>query len=127
MTVNKPMFWTGAILTGLVALFLAFDGISKVLRVEPVLKASQQLGQPANTIVPIGVVLLVCTLIYLVPQTAVLGAILLTAYLGGATAIQVRAGNGAFPIVFSIMTGVLAWAGLLLREPRLLWTILLRK
>jgi hypothetical protein len=121
------MFWTGAILTGVVVLFLAFDGISKVLRVQPVMKASQQLGQPANTIVPIGIVLLACTVIYVIPQTAVLGAILLTAYLGGATAMQVRAEGGTFPVVFSIMTGVLAWAGLLLREPRLLWTILMRQ
>ena len=71
--------------------------------------------------------LVACTAIYAIPQTAVLVAILLTGYLGGAVAIHVRAGSGAFPIVFSIAFGVLAWVGLILREPRLLWTILLRQ
>ena len=71
--------------------------------------------------------LLACTAIYSIPQTAVLGAILLTGYLGGATAIHVRAASGLFPIAFSIAMGVLAWAGLVLRDPRLLWTILLRQ
>jgi hypothetical protein len=75
--------------------------------------------------VGIGIVLLVCSAIYAVPQTAVLGAILLTAHLGGATAIHVRAGSGVFPIVFSIAFGVLVWVGIVLREPRL-WAILLR-
>jgi hypothetical protein len=77
--------------------------------------------------VGVKILLLACTAIYAIPQTAVLGAILLTAYLGGATAIQVRAGNGTFQVAFSIAFGVLVWVGLILREPRLFWTILLRQ
>jgi hypothetical protein len=108
-------------------LFLAFDGVSKLMKVAPVLEASEQLGIPVHTIVGIGIVLLGCTAIYAIPRTAVLGAILLTGYLGGATAIHVRAGSGAFPIVFAVAFGVLVWLGLVLREPRLLRTILQRQ
>ena len=127
MSTDPRMLWTGWIITGLVVLFLAFDGVTKVIGVAPVVEASEKLGVPSHMLLGIGIVLLACTAIYSVPQTAVLGAILLTGYLGGATAIQVRAGSGAFPIVFSIACGVLAWLGLVLREPRLLWTILLRQ
>lgn len=119
--------WAGRIITVLGVAFLAFDGVAKILKLAPVMKASEELGLPANMIVGIGIVLIACTAIYAVPQTAVLGAILLTAHLGGATAIHVRAGSGAFPVVFSIAFGVLVWVGLILREPRLLWTILLRQ
>jgi hypothetical protein len=121
------MFWTGAITTVLVVVFLVFDAVTKILEVAAVTKASEQLGLPLNTVVPIGVVLLACTAIYAVPRTAVLGAILLTGYLGGATAIHVRAGSGAFPTIFSLAMGILVWAGLVLREPRLIWTLLLRQ
>lgn len=119
--------WIGLGLTALVVLFLAFDGITKVIQVAPVVKATEQLGLPANSIVPLGLVLLVCTGIYAFPQTTVLGAILLTGYLGGATAIHVRAGSGGFPIGFSIGFGVLAWSGLVLREPRLISLLLIRQ
>ena len=124
---SKPMLWAGGIITSLVVLFLAFDGVTKIIRVAPVVEASEKLGLPPYTILGIGMVLLACTIIYAVPQTAVLGAILLTGYLGGAAAIHVRAGSGVFPVVFSIAFGVLAWVGLVLREPRLFWTILLRQ
>lgn len=124
---SPAMFWTGAIITGLTVLFLAFDGVTKVIRVAPVVEASEKLGVPSNAIVGIGIVLLACTTIYVIPQTAVLGAILLTGYLGGAAAIHVRASSGAFPVIFSIAFGVLVWVGLVLREPRLFWTIVLRQ
>jgi len=126
-SLSNVLLWTARIITGLVVLFLAFDGVAKIIKVAPVLEACEKLGIPPHTIVGIGVLLLVCTAIYSVPQTAVLGAILLTGYLGGAAAIHLRAGSGAFPIAFSITFGVLAWVGLVLREPRLLWTILLRQ
>lgn len=125
-TVSTVGLWAGWILTVLVVLFLTFDGVTKVIETAPVVKASEQLGLPPSTTVGIGILLLSCTVIYSIPQTAVLGAILLTAFLGGATAIHVRAGSGAFPVAFSISFGVLVWVGLILREPRLLWTILLR-
>lgn len=126
-TVSKAQVLTGGIITVLVVLFLAFDSVAKIIEAAPVVKASEQLGLPPNTTVGIGILLLVCTAIYAIPKTAVLGAILLTAYLGGATAIHVRAGNGVFPVVFAIVFGVLVWVGLVLREPRLLRIILLRE
>jgi hypothetical protein len=124
---SNGMLWTGGIITGLVVLFLVFDSVTKIIKVPPVVEASERLGVPLDSIRAIGIVLLACTAIYAIPQTAVIGAILLTGYLGGAAAIHVRAGSGAFPIAFSIAFGVLAWVGLVLREPRLLWTILLRQ
>ena len=119
--------WIARIVTGLVALFLAFDGIAKIVEAPQVVKASAGLGLPADTIVPIGILLLVCTTIYVIRRTAVLGAILLTGYLGGAVAIQIRAGGGAFPVIFSASFGVLAWIGLILREPRLLRLVVRRQ
>jgi DoxX-like family len=126
-TVSTAGLWAGGIVTVLVVAFLAFDAVAKIIKTAPVMKASEQLGLSPDTTVGIGIVLLACTAIYAVPQTAVLGAILLTAHLGGATAIHVRAGSGAFPVVFSIGFGLLVWVGLVLREPRLIWTILLRQ
>ncbi|HEX6964049.1 MAG TPA: DoxX family protein [Lacipirellula sp.] len=119
--------WAGAIITGLVVLFLTFDGVTKIIRVAPVVEATEQLGLPLSAIVGIGVLLLACTAAYAVPTTAVLGAVLLTGYLGGAAAIHLRAGSGAFPMAFSIGFGALVWAGLVLRKPRLFWTIVLRQ
>ena len=124
---SNGRLWAGGIITGLVVLFLAVDGAAKVIQVAPVVEASGKLGFSRDSILGIGIVLLACTTIYSIPPTAVLGAILLTGYLGGAAAIHVRAGSGAFPVAFSIAFAVLAWVGLVLREPRLCWTILLRR
>jgi hypothetical protein len=123
---SNGQLWAGGIITGLVVLFLVFDGVTKIIHVAPVVEASEKLGLSRDSLLGVGIVLLACATIYAIPQTAVLGAILLTGYLGGATAIQVRAGGGTFPVAFSIAFGVLVWVGLVLREPRLLWTILLR-
>ena len=126
-SLSSGAVWAGWIITGLVVLFLAFDGVTKMIHVAPVVEASEKLGVPQHTLFSIGFVLLACTAIYIIPPTAILGAILLTGYLGGAVAIHARAGSGVVPIIFSIAFGVLAWVGLVLREPRLLWTILLRQ
>jgi hypothetical protein len=126
-SLSTARLWTGIVLTGLVCLFLAFDGITKILKVSQVLKASEGLSLPSGTIVPIGWLLLACMVIHLIPKTAVLGALLLTGYLGGAVAIHLRAGAGAFPIVFSAAFGVLVWVGFALREPRLSGLIFLRQ
>jgi hypothetical protein len=117
--VSKGRLWTGRIISAVVVLFLLFDSITKVLKVRAVLEASAQLGYPANTIFTIGLILLVCTVFYVIPQTAVLGAILLTGYLGGAVAANLRIGNPMFNTLFPIIFGVLAWVGLYLRESRL--------
>ena len=116
---SKGRLWTGRIISALVVLFLLFDGVTKVMRVRAVLDASAQLGYPVSTIVGIGITLLVCTAFYVIPQTSVLGAILLTAYLGGAVATQVRVGNPMFETLFPIIFGALLWAGIFLREGRL--------
>ena len=126
-SVSKVMPWLGAGLTGLVVLFLAFDGITKVIRVTPVMEACQKMGIGPELAVGIGILLLACTTLYAVPKTAILGAILLTGYLGGAAATHVIARSGNFPIAFSIGFGVWVWAGLVLREPRLVRWILLRQ
>jgi hypothetical protein len=124
---SKGRLWTGRIISALVVLFLLFDGVTKVMRVKAVLDASAQLGYPVSTIVGIGITLLVCTAFYVIPQTSVLGAILLTAYLGGAVATQVRVGNPMFETLFPIIFGALLWAGIFLREGRLGALIPLRK
>jgi len=123
----KVMSWVGAGLTGLVVLFLAFDGITKVVRVTPVMEACQKMGIGPDMAVGIGILLLACTALYVTPKTAILGAILLTGYLGGAAATHVIARSGIGPIAFAIGFGVLVWAGLILREPRLVRWILLRQ
>jgi hypothetical protein len=102
-----------------VVLFLLFDSITKVMKVRAVIEASALLGYPENAIVTIGIILLVCTVFYIVPQTAVLGAILLTGYLGGAVAANLRIASPMFNTFFPIAFGVLAWIGIFLREPRL--------
>jgi uncharacterized membrane protein (UPF0182 family) len=114
--VSKAALWTGRIISGLVVLFLLFDGVTKLMRVEPVLKAAAQLGLSVTQIVGIGILLLVCTAIYVIPRTSILGAVLLTGYLGGATAIQVHARNPMFETLFPVMFGVLVWAGIYLRD-----------
>lgn len=123
---SRLLPWLGAGLTTLVVAFLLFDAVTKVLRVRPVLEACEKLGIGPDLVVGIGVLLLACTALYVTPRTAVLGAILLTGYLGGGVATQLIHRAGAFPILFPIAFGALVWTGLLLREPRLLRLILLR-
>src|SRR5579863_658591 len=118
-TVSKGRFWTGRIISALVVLFLLFDSITKVMRVGAVMEASAQLGYPAKTIFTIGIILLVCTVFYIIPQTAVLGAILPTGYLGGAVAANLRIGTSMFNTLFPIVFAALAWTGIFLRESRL--------
>lgn len=117
----------GTTLIVLVVLFFAFDSITKILRVKPVMDACEKMNITPNMAVSIGILLLVCTAIYVVPRTAILGAILLTGYLGGAAAAHVLLRSGAFPTAFAIGFGVLVWAGLALREPRLVRWILLHQ
>lgn len=117
--VSKASLWTGRVISGLVVLFMLFDGISKVMKAQQVIDATVRIGFPVTTIVGIGITLLVCTVLYVIPNTSILGAILLTGYLGGATAAQVRAVSPVFETVFPIIFGVLVWLGVYLREPRL--------
>jgi hypothetical protein len=106
-------------MSGLAAIFLLWDGVMKLFKPVFVVEATVRLGYPESTIIGIGVILVVCTIIYIIPQTSVVGAILLTGYLGGAVATQVRAGGTLFTIVFPVIMGALVWGGLFLRENRL--------
>jgi DoxX-like family len=117
--VSNQMLWAGRILGALPVLFLLFDGIAKLFRPAPVVEATVQLGYPASVILPLGIVLTLCAIIYAIPRTAVLGAILLTGYLGGAVNTHVRVSGGWFPILFPVILGVLLWGGLYLTEQRL--------
>jgi hypothetical protein len=114
--VSKTNLWAGRIISTLVVLFLLFDAVAKLMKIAPVLQAFTQLGFSTSLAVPIGAVLLVCTILYVLPPTSILGALLLTAYLGGATVTHLRAGQ---PFYFPIIFGVLVWGGLYLREDRL--------
>jgi hypothetical protein len=83
-----------------------------------VVNTTVELGYPANVILPLGIVLTGSTILFLIPRTSVLGAILLTGYLGGAVATHVRVGAGVFPIVFPIVFGILLWGGLYFQDDR---------
>ena len=117
---SKSRLWTGRILRILTILFLLFDGIMKLVRPLPVTQAMTQLGFPQNLSVPIGIILLLCTALYAIPSTSVLGAVLLTGYLGGAVVSQLRIGASLFgSTLFPIYFAVLMWASVYLLEPRL--------
>ena len=118
--ISAPSLWTGRILSGLVVVFLLFDGAIKLIQLDVVIETSRQLGIPADLAVTLGVLTLTCALLYAYPKTAVLGAVLLTGYLGGAIYVHVRAGSPLFShTLFGVYLGVMAWGGLWLRDERL--------
>ncbi len=122
--------WAGWAISGLVIAFLLMDSIMKLLALPVVIEASASLGwqADAHTARALGVVLLISTLIYAAPQTAVLGAILLTGYLGGAVAAHVRIGTPLFThVLFGVYIGALLWSGLFLRDARIRALLPLRK
>jgi hypothetical protein len=119
ISLSKGRIWTGRILTTLLVLFLVFDGVTKIIKERHVMAAAAQLGFPDYTMPLIGSILLICTLIYVIPRTAVLGAVLLTGYLGGAVVTQLRVGSPVFETVFPVIFGALAWIGLFLRRREL--------
>jgi hypothetical protein len=98
---------------------MLFDAVGKFMMPRQVVDAFARLGFPANLGPAIGIILLVVTILYAIPRTAVLGAILITGFLGGAVSIQMRAGSPLFETIFPILFGAIAWAGIYLREPRL--------
>ena len=117
---SRGAVWTGRVLSGLAVAFLIFDSAGKLLRMPPVVEGTAQLGYPGSVIVPLGVILLTCVLVYVVPRTAVLGAVLLTGYLGGAVATHVRVENPLLShALFPTYVAALLWVGLVLRDPRL--------
>jgi len=117
---TRFQLWTGRILSAVAVLFLLFDLTLHLARPPFVIEGTKQIGFPAATILPLGIIELVCLILYLVPRTAVLGAILWTGYLGGAVATHVRVSDPLFShILFPIYVALFLWGGLWLREPRL--------
>lgn len=116
--ISKGMLWTGRIMSAVPIGFLIMDGVMKLIKPAMVVDATVNLGYRENVILPLGIVLLAGTVLYAIPRTAVLGAIWLTGYLGGAVATHVRMGESVFSIVFPIIFGVLIWGGLFLRDAR---------
>ena len=128
--ISNAAMWTGRILSGLVVLFLLFDGAIKLIPISAVTETMEQLGYPASADVArgLGVLTLLCTVLYAVPRTSVLGAILLTGYLGGAMATHLRVGSPIFShLLFGFYLGLMVWGGLYLRDPRLRALIPLRR
>ena len=118
--ISKKQVWAGRIISAVPILFLLVDGIMKLVKPPIVVSGTVELGYTDSVIVPLGILLTACTLLYAIPRTSVLGAILLTGYLGGAVATQVRVGNPVFThILFPVYLGVLIWLGLYLRDERL--------
>lgn len=118
------MTWTqriGVSLSSLATLFFVVDATGKLLQIEPVLQGTQQLGWPVSAVVPLGILLLLGAVLHAVPRTAVLGAIYLTGFLGGAVATHYRVGSPlGTHVLFGVYVGVVMWAGLALRYPSLL-------
>lgn len=120
MASTKKMIWAGRAISTFVVLFLVLDSTMKLVRLPMVLDAFKQLGYSPDLSVTIGALLFLCVVIYVIPQTSVLGAILLTGYLGGAVATNLRVGTPLFSnILFPVYMGAMVWGGLYLREGRL--------
>jgi len=124
--ISQKTLWAGRIVSGLPALFLLVDGVMKLVKPAPVVEGTVRYGFSESVIIPLGILLTACTIIYVIPRTAVLGAILLTGYLGGAVVTHVRFGDPWFPILFPVCIGALVWGGLYLRDGRLRALIPLR-
>ena len=125
-TASRP--WAGYIVSGLPVLFLLMDAVGKLVRPAAVVEGTVSLGYPESVILPLGITLLVCTVLYIVPQTTMLGAILLTGYLGGAVATHVRLGNPLFThTLCPVYLGLFVWLGLYLRDTRIRGLVPLRK
>ena len=125
---SKARLWIGWILTVLPALMLLMGGIMDLMKPDFVVKTTVEMGYPEGVITGLGVVVLICVILYLIPNTAVLGAILLTGYLGGAVATHVRHGDPFFANVLApVYFAIVVWAGVYLREPRLSALVPFRK
>jgi hypothetical protein len=115
--VSQKVLWTGRILSALAVLMLLFSGTMKLIKPAPVIEGFARYGYPERLILLVGFLEIACTIVYAIPRTTVLGAILMTGYLGGATASNVRIGDPSY--VVTVFLGVLVWLGLYLRDQRL--------
>ena len=124
--ISRKSLWAGRIVSGIPILFLLMDSGMKLAKAKVAVDTTVQLGYSESVIFPLGLVSLICTCLYAIPRTSVLGAIMLTGYLGGAVATHVRVGAGLFPISFPFIIGGLIWLGLFLRDSHLRALIPLR-
>jgi DoxX-like family len=115
--VSRTMLWAGRTISALPVLLLVFSAVMKLMKPAPVVQGFARYGYPESQILVMGILELSCSVIYAIPRTSVLGAILLTGYLGGATATNVRVGDPSF--YATVTLGVLVWLGLYLRDARL--------
>jgi len=116
-TISKAALWSGRVLSALVVLFLLWDASMKIARLQIAVEGTVKLGYPENVVMPIGVILLICTILYAIPRTSALGAVLVTGYLGGAVATNVRASLPLAGYILSpVYVGILLWLGLYLRN-----------
>jgi hypothetical protein len=122
--ISKPALWTSYTMTVLPSLLLAFSAVTKLARLDMVVKGFAQSGIPDSHIIPLGIIELACTVLYLIPRTSVLGAILLTGYLGGAIATTSRMGQG---FILQLILGVVIWGGIFLCDRRVRALIPLRQ
>ena len=119
-TVSKPRLWTSYVMSGLVVIFMLMDGIMKFVKPQEVIDGTLALGFGEEHLTVLGTLGLTSTLLYIFPRTSILGAILLTAYFGGAVATHVRLNNPLFThILFTVYFGILVWGGLWLRNSKL--------
>ena len=125
---SKASLWTARIVGGIAIVFLLFDGVIHLFVIAPVVDVFNRLGYPVGLAVPLGITETVCLVLYVIPGTSVFGAVLLTAYLGGAIATQLRIGAPLFStVLFPMYVGVIVWGGLYLRDRRLRQLIPIRR
>lgn len=116
---GEVLIWIGRVLSGLAILFLLFDAIGKIAMPAPVMEAFLRVGIATRLAPTVAALLLLGILLYAIPWTSILGAVVLTGYLGGAVAIHLRAGSTFFEIVFPVIFASIVWAGIFLRDSRL--------
>ena len=123
--VSKTTLWISRVMSALPVLLVLFGSVVKLMKTASVIEGFVRAGVPERLIIPVGVIELVCVIVYVIPQTAVLGAILMTGLLGGATITTLRIGDPTYPM--PVVLGLLAWGGLFLRDTRLRELIPIRK
>ncbi len=123
--ISKTALWTGRVMSALPVLLVLFGSVVKLMKTASVMEGFARAGVPERLIIPVGTIEMICVIIYLIPQTAVLGAILMTGLLGGATITNLRIADPTYPM--PVVLGMLAWGGLFLRDTRLRELIPIRK
>ena len=117
--ISRGRVWTGRMITGLISAFMLLDAVMKFAKPAPVAAAFARTGWPIELSITLGAILLISTILYLIPRTAVVGAILLTGYLGGAVATHLRMSDPLFShTLFGVYLGIALWGGLWLRDGR---------